>query len=329
MSTIQSTMVRAIGLPAALVMLLLAAMSGANAQYPSRPIRLMIMTQPGGAPDIIGRLLATRFTERFGQPVVVENRAGSNGNLAGEAVAKAPADGYTLLMAHDALFSISPHIYPQMGFDPNRDLVPVASIAIQDFVFAVNPSLPVKSLAEFIEFARKARPPLAYASAGSGTQQHLAMELFKSRSGLDMTHVPYKGGAGAATAMVAGDTLVTIGGSTLEPQIRAGRLRALATTGPDRAENYPGLPAVAETYPGYAVSVWIGLFAPTGTPADTITRLRGEIERFLADSTSRQRLYSGGGMVPHMLAPDALAASMRRDFDTYGKLIRSIDLKAD
>ncbi|MSQ70446.1 MAG: tripartite tricarboxylate transporter substrate binding protein [Betaproteobacteria bacterium] len=301
----------------------------ALAQYPARQIKMVVMTQAGGAPDIIGRLLAARLAESFGQAVVVENRAGSNGNIAGEYVAKSPADGYTLLVTHDALFSISPHIYAKMPFDPNRDLVPVATIAAQDFVLAVHPSVPAKTLQEFIDFARKSNPPLNYASTGNGAQQHLAMEMLKARAGLNMAHIPYKGGAGATVAMVAGDVSVTIGGSSMDPQIKAGKLRALATTGARRAPSYPNLPAIGEMFPGYTISVWIGLFAPAATPVEVLTRLRGEVDKFLANPETRQKLYASGGMDPYPLRPEEIVLGMRRDYEKFGKLIKEIGLRVD
>jgi tripartite-type tricarboxylate transporter receptor subunit TctC len=300
----------------------------AFAQYPTRPIKLVIMTQAGGAPDIIGRMLATRMTEDLGQPVVVENRAGSNGNLAGDYVAKSPADGHTLLVSTDAMFSISPHIYSNMPFDPNKDLAPVATIASQDFVLAVQPSIPAKTLAEFLDYARKANPPLAYASTGSGTQQHLGMELLKARSGINMVHVPYKGGAGATTALLSGEVSVTIGGSTVDPQIKAGKLRALATTGARRHVLYPDVPRIAETYPGYAVNVWVGVFAPAAIPASIVTRLRGELDKFLASPESKEKL-GAIGMQVYNARPEEIAATLRRDFDMYGKLVKDIGLRVD
>lgn len=300
----------------------------ALAQYPNRPIKLVVMTQAGGAPDIIGRLLAARLTDNLGQAAVVENRAGSNGNLAGDYVAKSPADGYTLLVSTDAMFSISPHIYANMPFDPNKDLLPVATIASQEFVLAVHPSVPAKTLGEFIDHARKANPPLAYASTGNGTQQHLAMEMLKLRSGINLVHVPYKGGPGATIAMVAGDVSVMIGGSTLDPQIKAGKLRALATTGARRPANYPDLPRIGETYPGYAINVWVGLFTPAATPPEVIARLRGEIDKFLANPETKEKL-GAIGMELYITRPDEVAASLRRDYQSYAKLVKDIGLRVD
>jgi tripartite-type tricarboxylate transporter receptor subunit TctC len=203
----------------------------ALAQYPDRPVKIVVPIPPGGAPDLTARIVADKLSARLGQPVVVENRPGSNGNIAGEAVAKAPPDGYTLLLGQDSLITVNPSLYPRMGFDPLKDLVPVASLASNQFVLSVNPAVPAKTLAEFIEHARAAKPPLAYASGGNGSQHHLAMEMLKQRAGVDLVHVPYRGGAPAATATVAGETAAMFSGTSSAPQIKAGRLRALAVTG--------------------------------------------------------------------------------------------------
>src|SRR5712692_1608075 len=177
----------------------------APAQYPSRPIRLVAGFPPGGGPDILARLLAPKLSEALGQPVVVENRVGSTGTIAGEAVAKSPADGYTLLVGQDGLFVINPHLYKQMPIDPLKDLAPVTSLVSNGFFLAINPSVPAHNFTEFIEYARRADPPLQYGSGGNGSQHHLTMERLKARAGINMVHVPYKGGAPATTATVAGE----------------------------------------------------------------------------------------------------------------------------
>src|SRR6266568_4575259 len=202
------------------------------AQYPARPIRLLVPIPPGGGPDIVARLIAPKLTDALGQPVVVENRVGGNGNLAGELVARSPADGHTLLLGMDSLMVINPHLYASMPFDPLRDLAPVASLVSNGFFLAVNPSVPARTFPEFIEYARRADPPLHYGSGGNGSQHHLTMERLKMRAGINMVHVPYKGGAPATTATVAGEVAAMMSGTSTAGQIKAGRLRALAFTGP-------------------------------------------------------------------------------------------------
>ncbi len=176
----------------------------ATAQYPTRPIKILVPIPPGGAPDIAARILGEKLTEALGQPVVIENRAGSNGLIATEMLAKAPADGYTLALIADSQVVINPHLYPRMSVNTMKDIVPVAPVAANEFVLSVNPALPAKTFAEFIEHARKAKPPLAYASGGNGSQHHLSMEMLRQRAGIELTHVPYRGGAPATTATVSG-----------------------------------------------------------------------------------------------------------------------------
>src|SRR6266853_3731135 len=195
----------------------------ALAQYPSRPIRLLVGFPPGGGPDIVARLLAPKLAEALGQPVVVETRVGGTGTIAGEAVAKSPADGHTLLVGHDGLFVINPHLYKEMPIDPLKDLIPVTSLVSNGFFMAVNPSVPARTFPEFIEYARHAKPPLQYASGGNGSQHHHTMERLKARAGIDMVHIPYKGGAPATTATVAGEVAVMMSGTSTAPQIKAGR----------------------------------------------------------------------------------------------------------
>jgi len=186
----------------------------AAAQYPTKPIRMLVPFAPGGGPDLVARLIAPSLAHALGQPVVVENRAGSNGNIAGDIVAKSSPDGHTLLLAHDALVVINPHLYPKMPFDPQKDLAPVASLVSNGFFLASNPAVPAKTFPEFIEYARRANPPLQYASVGNGSQHHLTMERLKVRAGIDMVHIPYKSGAPATTATVAGEVSAMMAGTS-------------------------------------------------------------------------------------------------------------------
>ena len=240
--------------------------STAFAQYPARPIRLIIPIPPGGAPDIAARVVGQKLSEQLGQPVVFDNRAGSNGNIAADLTAKSPPDGYTVGLLADSMVTINPHIYAKMQVDTLRDLAPLASVASNQFVLSVNPSLPVKTFKEFIEHARKASPPLAYASGGNGSQHQMCMEMLKQRAGINLIHVPFKGGAPATIATVGGETMAMFAGTSTAPQIRAGKLRALAVTGKQRSAAFPELPTIGEFYPGYEVTIWLGLFVPVGTP---------------------------------------------------------------
>jgi tripartite-type tricarboxylate transporter receptor subunit TctC len=299
------------------------------AQYPSRPIRLLVPFPPGGGPDLVGRILAPKLSEALGQPVVVENRVGGNGNIAGEAVAKAPADGYTLLVGNDSLFVTNAHLYKQMPFDPLKDLAPVASLVSNGFFLAVNPSLPVHTLPEFVEYARKADPPIQYASGGNGSQHHLTMERLKARAGFRAVHVPYKGGAPATTATVAGEVAAMMSGTSTAAQIKAGRLRALAFTGPRRSRVMPDVPTVAEFYPDFVMVQWYGLFAPAGTPEAVVARLRAETNKTLELPDVKEKLSSAGGVEPWITTPEEFTAEMRSEFATYGKLVKDLGAKID
>src|SRR5262245_33446513 len=208
--------------------------SAAYGQFPSRAVTIIVPIPPGGAPDIAARLIGEKLSHSLGQPVVIENRAGANGNIANELVAKSAPDGHTMGLLADSQIAINPHLYSKMPIDTLRDLTPIHTVASNQFVLAVNGQLPVKNFQEFIELARKSNPPLAYASGGNGSQHHLTMEMLKQRAGVNLLHVPYKGGAPAATATVAGAAAAMCAGSSNAPQIKAGRRRALAVSGAKR-----------------------------------------------------------------------------------------------
>jgi tripartite-type tricarboxylate transporter receptor subunit TctC len=302
--------------------------AGAAAQYPSRPITIIVPIPPGGAPDIAARLIGQKLSENVGQPVVVENKTGANGNIANELVAKASADGHTIGLLADSQIAINPHLY-RMPIDTLRDLAPVATVAANQFVLTVNPSLPVRTFPEFIEYARKSDPPLAYASGGNGSQHHLTMEMLKRRAGINLLHVPFKGGSPAAAATVAGDTVAVWSGSSNAPQIKAGRLRALAVSGARRSAQYPELPTIAEFYPGFENSIWLGLFAPAGIPEPVLARLRAEIRKVLENPDIKQKMNAAGGLDPYLTTPEEFAALIRRDHEKYAKVVKDIGIKLD
>jgi tripartite-type tricarboxylate transporter receptor subunit TctC len=305
------------------------AAGAALAQFPSRAVRIIVPIPPGGAPDIVARVVAERLSTALAQPVVVENKVGSNGNIAAEYVAKSPADGHTLLLGQDSLLAINPHLYSRMPIDVLRDLVPVSALASNMFVLSVNPSIPVKTFQEFIEYARKASPPLTYASGGNGSQHHLTMEQLKQRAGIDLVHVPYKGGAPATTATVAGEVAAMFAGTSTAPQIKAGKLRALAVTGAKRSDAFPDLPTIGEFYPGFEMTIWLGLFAPAGTPESVLTKLRDEIGKVLAAPEVKERLGNAGGLQPLVLQQAEFASMIQRDYAKFGKLVRDIGAKVD
>ena len=298
--------------------------------YPSRPIKLLVPIPPGGAPDIVARVLGQALSEAMGQPVVVENRVGSNGNIASEVTAKAAPDGYTLLLCADSQIVINPHLYKnRMPLDTLKDLTPVATIASNQFALAVNPALPVKTFEEFIAYAKRASPPLAYASGGNGSQHHLSMEMLKARAGIELVHVPYKGGTPAATATVAGETMAVFSGTSNAAQIKSGRLRAIAVTGAHRSDTFPELPTIGQFYPGYEVTIWLALYGPPGMAEPVLAKLRAEINKLLARPEIKQRLHGAGGLEPYITTPGEFSAMMRRDYDKYGKVVKEVGATID
>src|SRR3954470_20037267 len=301
----------------------------ALAQYPTRPIKILVTIPPGGAPDIVARVIADKISPRLGQPVVVENKPAANGNAAADDTAHAPADGYNLLLAADNLITMNPHVYAKMPLDTLKDLTPISALVSNQFVLSINPALPPKTLPEFIEYAKKANPPLAYASGGNGSQHQLTMEMLKARAGFDMVHVPYKGGPPATTATMAGEVAAMFSGTSSAPQIKAGRLRALAVAGAKRSPTFPDLPTIGEFYPGFQNSIWLGLFGPAGMPEEVVNRLRTEVQRALEAPDVKASLMGKGSLDTLELSPQDFEALIRRDYEKYGNLIRKLGVKAD
>lgn len=302
----------------------------AHAQYPQKPIKIIPNSAAATGPDIIARLFAAKVGNNMGQPVVVENRPGSNGNIAGELVARSGPDGYTLFLGTDAQIAINPHVYSKMSFNTLTDLVGVAPVAKQAFELVVRPSVPAKTVAEFIAYAKTANPPMFYGSAGNGSQHHLAMELFKQRTGINLTHIPYTGGGAAtATALLAGDISATIGGSAVSVQVKAGKLRSLGTTAATRSPDAQDLPTIAETLPGYEILTWVGLFAATDTSTDALSRLRGEMSRFLVQQDVIDKLNSAGGFLPWNVSVDEFQTAIKRDYNRYGEIVKAVGVRVD
>jgi tripartite-type tricarboxylate transporter receptor subunit TctC len=298
--------------------------------YPTRPIKLLVSFPPGGASDVIARMIAQPLAGRLGEPVVVENRPGSNGNLAGELAAHATPDGTTLLLAPSSLLVINPHLYVKMPFDPLRELLPIASVASNALFLAANPSLQgVVDFASFIALAKRSNPPLFYASIGNGSEHHLAMEFLKQRAGIELIHVPYRGGGPAAIGVMAGDVAAMFGGGSVAPLVQAGKLRALAVSGLRRSPLLPEVPPIADFYPGFEVVNWQGLFAPVGTAASIIARLRSEVGPILLDSEFAEKLAAAGAGDPYVIAPEEFIARIRADYERYAKLIKATAVKVE
>jgi tripartite-type tricarboxylate transporter receptor subunit TctC len=296
--------------------------------YPSKPIRLIVGFPPGGGIDLSARLYAAKLQEPLGTPLVVENRPGATGIVAGEAVAKSAPDGYTLLVGASGQMTINPVILPKHPYDTVRDFAAITTLAQFPMVIAVNPSFPAKSLSELVALA-KARPgELAYSHGGAAHQ--VAAEMFNQAVGIEMRNIPYKGGAPAVGAAVAGDVpIVVVDSAAATAQIRAGRLRVLAVTSAARTPLVPDAPTVAESgVPGYDISVWAGLFAPAGTPQGVVSRLYQEASRAMGEADTREKL-KGIGMDPGGLSPEQLAAMIKSDLAKYAAIAKAAHIRAD
>ena len=283
---------------------------------------------PGGATDTLARVFAPKLGEALGQPVVVDNRPGSNGNVAMEATARAAADGHALLLCADAQVVIGPHLYAKMPLDTLKDLAPIASLVSTQMVLSVNPALPAKTLPEFIEYARRAQPPLAYASIGNGSQHHLVMEMLKARAGIDLLHIPFRGGGPATIALLAGEVSAMFGGNSVAGHIKAGKLRALALAG-RRSAAYPDLPRLADFYPDLEVTPWLGLFGPTGLPESVLAKLRAETAKLLAEPDFREKIRNLGGLEPFVTTPQEFAALIRAEHARYAQVVKAAGVKID
>jgi tripartite-type tricarboxylate transporter receptor subunit TctC len=296
--------------------------------YPTRPVRLIVGFAPGGLADILARLFGQRLSDRLGQPFVVENRPGANGNIASEAVVRAPADGYTLLQ-FSASVAISPALYEKLNFNFVRDIAPVATEMRTPGVIVVNPTVPVKTLPEFIAYAKEHPGKLAMASAGNGSPQHVYGELFKMLAGVDLVHVPYRGGAPAITDLIAGQVQVVF--STVPESIefiRAGKLRSLAVTTTTPVPVLPGIPTIAEYLPGYEASGWQGLGAPKKTPDEVIAKLNREINEAISDPTIKARLAEFGG-IPVLGSPADCGKLIADETEKWAKVVKFSGAKPD
>ena len=303
----------------------------ADAQpYPTKPIRMIVGSAPGGPIDFSARLAAQKLTEALGQSVVVDNRTGASGTIGTSYVAKAAPDGYTLLMASAATLCIVPNLYSNISYDTLRDFAPISTVAAVSYAVVVNPAIPAKSVQEFITLAKAKPGQLRFGSAGSGTVTHLGVELFKSMAAVDFVHVPYKGAGPAMIDLLGGqldfmfDSLLT---ST--PLVKAGRLRALAQTSLRRSAVLPDVPTVAETVlPGFEVSTWFGLVAPAKTPRELIVKLNSAIVKGLASPETRERLLAQG-IEPVGNSSAEFAQLLREEMPKWARIVKISGAKAD
>ncbi len=300
----------------------------AHAQgWPVKPVRMVVAFAPGGSTDIAVRLLAERIAPALGQPVLVENRAGASGNVAAEYVVKQPADGHLVLATADALAS-TPHLY-KLAFDPAKEFVPVIQLTRQPVVLAAHPSLGVSSVAELVALA-KAKPGLGYATSGSGSLQHMAGEWFAKLAGIQLTHVPYKGGGQAVTDLVGGQVpLGSLGNTPLLPHYRAGKLKILAQTTGTRSASLPDVPTYEEAgQRGLVLEQWLGLFLAAGSPSAAVARLNAEVGKALAEPAVLER-FTQVGLEAVGGTPQEFARLYREDYEKYARLTRELNIKLD
>jgi tripartite-type tricarboxylate transporter receptor subunit TctC len=296
--------------------------------YPTRPVRLIVPLAPGGGGDILARLLGQWLSERLGQQFVIDNRPGGGSNVGTEAVVRALADGYTLLLV-GSFNAVNATFYDKLSFNFIRDIAPVAGIIRGPFVMVVNPSVPAKSVPEFITYAKANPRKLSMASAGTGVGGHIAGELFKMMTGVDMVHVPYRSGGPALTDLLGGQVQVMFVATPASIEhIRAGRLRALAVTTATRSDALPDSPAMDEFVPGYEASAWFGVGAPKATPAEIVEKLNKEINAGLADPNMKTRLADLGGTVL-VGSPADFGKLIADETEKWGKVIRALNIKAD
>jgi tripartite-type tricarboxylate transporter receptor subunit TctC len=303
--------------------------AAADAQrFPAKPIRIVVPFTPGGSNDLLGRVIAQKFTEAWGQPAIIDNRPGAGSTIGIEVVVRAAPDGYTLLTTSSGV-AISPSLR-KLSFDPVTDLAPIALLAQMPYLLTVNPSLPVKSVQDVINLAKAQPGKLVYSSTGAGGSAHLTMELFNSAAKLKMLHVPYKGGAPAVNAVMTGEAQLTFNVITgTLPYVKSGRLRALAVSSAKRAEVAPEIPTVAESgLPGFDVFAWYNMFAPARTPRSIVDRLNTELNRMLQQPDVRER-FKALGVTPRGGTPEELGNLLKAEIARYAKLIRETGISVE
>ena len=305
--------------------------AGASAQgFPTKQMRIIVPQAPGGASDALSRIIAAKLGEKWGQQVIVENRAGAGGNIGTLEASKSAADGHTLLLAYIGTHAINPSLYHNLPWDPIKDFAPVATLAVVPFVVVVNPSLAANNTQELIARVKAENGKLTYSSAGNGSVNHLLGEMFDSAAGVIMTHVPYKGAGPALADLIGGQVQVSFTSMpSVIGHIKSGKLRAIAVTSKARSETLPELPTLAESgLAGFDVNPWFGLLAPAGTPAAIVNQLNREINDLLATPDLRAR-FAGQGAVPYATSPAEFAALLKQDIEKWAKVVKDSGAKID
>jgi len=318
-----------LGAGAAAVLASAAGPLAAQERFPTRPIRFVVPYAPGGTTDLVARTVGARMAQALGQPVDIDNRGGAGGNIGMDAVAKAAPDGYTVGMGAISTNALNPHIYKKMPFDPRRDFTAIGMLGVSTIVLEAGPALPVKTVAELVEHARK-HPGLPYATAGAGTSMHLAGVLFAQLSHTELTHVPYKGSAPLITDLIAGQVPLAFDNLPASlPHIQAGKLRALAVAGAQRSPALPDVPTLAEAgLAGYAVEPWFGVYGPAGLPAAVVQRLEVALQQALAEPAVRDKLLAAG-FTPRSASAADFQALTQREYERLGQVARGAGMTAD
>ena len=297
--------------------------------FPSKPIRIVIGFPPGGGIDIVARMMAPKLTEALGQSVVIDNRPGANGVLGMDAVAKSPADGYTIFLGTLGNLSVNPNFYPNLPFNYDKQFTALTQIASVPFLLVVNPSMPVKNMAEFIAYAHANAGKLNYSSSGTGGLPHLAGELLSSMTGVEMVHIAYKGSAPSISDVISGQVQFTFeAGAPLLPHVKSGRLRALASTGKERLGVLPDVPALAESVQGYQIVNWYGMVLPTGVPKEVVVRLNTQVAKVLSMPDIRERMVAMG-TEPVSNSPEEFALFIRSESQKWAKIIHDKNIRIE
>ncbi len=307
----------------------LTAAAQGSTDYPNAPVRIVVPFQAGGLTDILARAIAQHAAQRLGQPFMVENKPGASGNIGADAVAKSKPDGHTLLMGSIGTNAVNAHLFSRMPYDTLKDFAPISLVASGTLMLVTHPSVPVTDMRSLLAYARTHPGKLTYASGGAGASQHLAGELLKTMAKIDIVHVPYKGVVQGVTDVVAGQVDMTFDLATVEPHIRAGKLRPIAVANAKRSTAFPEVPTIAEAgVPGYEVSAWYGLFAPVGTPPAIVKRLQGEVVSALKDPALLERLAKLGAE-PAGSTPEDLQRFVRSEYDKWGQVVRQAGIRLD